>query len=185
MNSKYVTYRRACSSDYEGMVKLQHANFINNLSAAEALDGFLSIEYTEEQFEEINNDAGIAVAIKDGELAGYLCGASCGYSKQFPILNAVVQQFSNSAIQKRGMTETNTFVYGPVCIDRSFRGSGVLQGLYGTIKEIARPRYGHCVLFISDRNSRSLSAHLRLGMRDLGKFEFNGKSFHLLCAAIG
>ena len=185
MNSKYVTYRRACASDYEGMVKLQRANFISNLSAAEALDGFLSIEYTEEQFEEINNDAGIAVALSDGELVGYLCGASCGYSRQFPILNAVVQQFSNRTIRERGMTEANTFVYGPVCIGRSFRGTGVLQGLYKTIKEIAGPRYGHCVLFISDRNPRSLNAHLRLGMRDLGTFEFNGKSFHLLCAAIG
>jgi hypothetical protein len=53
------------------------------------------------------------------------------------------------------------------------------------IRELARPRFRQCVLFVSEKNPRSLHAHLRkLGMRYLGTFIFAESRFHMLGAAI-
>jgi hypothetical protein len=166
------------------MMKLQHSNFIGNLSKEDVRDGFLSVEFTKVQFHEMNNDVGIVVAIQDGEVRGYLCGASCRYSGQFPILNALTGSLAMLTIAGRQLTMDNTFIYGPVCIGRSFRGQGVLAGLYAALKEITRPRYSFCILFIADVNRRSLRAHRKLGMLDLGRFAFKEMQFHILGATV-
>jgi predicted GNAT superfamily acetyltransferase len=71
-----------------------------------------------------------------------------------------------------------------VCIERSARGAGILSGLYAELKRLAASRYGYCVLFISEGNKRSFNAHLKLGMKPLGMFEFNKSQFYILGAAL-
>jgi hypothetical protein len=179
-----IIYRKAVPSDYRGIMTLQKLNLIGNLSAQEAEDGFLSIEMEGWQFDEINRDIGISVAVSGNEIVGYLCGTSYSYSLQFPVLRTMLGKLHELAIDKKPLTAGNTFVYGPVCIERSARGSGILSGLYQELKRMAAPRYAFCVLFISDRNKRSFNAHLRLGMKPLGMFEFNKGQFYILGAAL-
>jgi predicted GNAT superfamily acetyltransferase len=88
------------------------------------------------------------------------------------------------AIEGNQLTEENTFIYGPVCIGKSARGSGILNGLYQALKEIASMRYSFCILFISDKNPRSINAHLKLGMNRLGVFEFNDGLFHIMGSSL-
>ncbi len=179
-----IIYRKALPSDYRGIKALQKLNLIGNLSPQETEDGFLSIEMDEWQFDEINRDIGIAVAVSGHEITGYLCGTSYSYSLHFPILRTMLGKLHELAIEKKPLTASNTFVYGPVCIAISARGTGLLSGLYEELKRIAASRYGYCVLFISDRNKRSFNAHLKLGMKPLGMFEFNKGQFYILGAAL-
>lgn len=183
-SSHHIIYRKALPPDYRGIVALQKLNLIGNLSTQEAGDGFLSIEMDAWQFDEINRDLGIAVAVSDSDIVGYLCGTSYSYSLQFPILRTMLGKLHELAIDKKPLTAGNTFVYGPVCIARSLRGTGILDGLYQELKRLAAPRYSFCVLFISDRNKRSFNAHLKLGMKPLGMFEFNKGQFYILGAAL-
>ena len=183
-SSSHIIYRKALLSDYRGVKALQKLNLIGNLSPQDAEEGFLSIEMDEWQFDEINRDLGIAVAVSGNEIVGYLCGTSYSYSLQFPILRMMLGKMHELAIDKKPLTAGNTFVYGPVCIARSARGAGILSGLYEELKRIAAARYRYCVLFISDRNKRSFNAHLKLGMKPLGMFEFNKGQFYILGAAL-
>jgi hypothetical protein len=180
-----VTFRRAQPADYPGMLRLQADNLIGNLGEEKARDGFLSIEYTAEQFDEINRDLGISVAIQHAEVMGYLCATTFSYGSRFPILAELIDNLRNRTVDTSPINDETTFIYGPVCISRGLRGSGVLAGLFEVIRELARHRYRQCILFVSDRNTRSFHAHTRkLEMKALGMFEFSGKNFHTLGASI-
>lgn len=166
------------------MLVLQAENFIGNLGPSQSLDGFLSIEYTAAQFDEINQDLGISVAVQNSRVAGYLCACTFSYGSRYPILAEMIRSLQERTMAAPINGET-TFIYGPVCISRSMRGSGVLGGLFGVIHGLARPRYRQCVLFVSEKNTRSLHAHLRkLGMKHLGTFVFAETRFHMLGAVI-
>ena len=72
-------------------------------------------------------------------------------------------------------------VYGPVCIDRLFRGKEVLQGLFSQVLLLLRGQFGRGVLFVSQHNPRSVAAHTKkLGHKKLKIFEFNPKQYHLM-----
>lgn len=180
----HIVYRQAILSDYKGIIALQKINIIGNLNPQEAENGFLSIEMDKWNFSEISRDLGLAVAVSSHEIVGYLCGTSYSYSLKFPILRTMLGKLHELSIDKKPLNASNTFVYGPVCIAKSERGSGILKGLYQELKRIALPRYSFCVLFISDRNKRSFNAHLKLGMKPLGMFEFNKSQFYILGAAL-
>jgi len=180
-----TVFRKALPSDYPGIIRLQEENLIANIGEATAREGFLSIEFIERDFDEMNKDLAVIVAVRNGETLGYLCGTSCEYGARFPVINALISMLPGLSIEGVRLTALNSFIYGPVCVSRSSRGSGVLEGLYGKLKEFAKPRYDFCLLFISETNSRSLDAHLhKLRMKDLGQFDWNGKSFRALGAAI-
>jgi len=178
--AQQINYRRASPSDYDGIAKLQKGNLLVNLSPQQAEDGFLFVEFSEKQFDEINRDLCVIVSESGNEIFGYLCGTSCRYGRQFPILETMLGRLSGLAIEENRLTEENTFIYGPVCIAKSARGTGILNGLYQALKEIAALQYCFCILFISDKNKRSINAHLKLGMNRLGVFEFNNGLFHIM-----
>jgi hypothetical protein len=181
---QHVEFRRAQPPDYPAILELQHANLLKNVQGDSA-DGFLSVEYTGSELDAMNRDLGVFVAVKDGVVVGYLCGTSCGYAARYPILAAMIDRFPLLSMEGEGLSPANTFIYGPVCIARHERGSGILSGLYEALKEAARSSYTFCALFISDRNRRSLDAHRRkLGMSMLGAFEALGAQFHILGARI-
>ncbi len=54
-------FQKASSEDFQGILDLQHKNFIHNLTDSEKKDGFLSVEFTKEQFETMNNQTGMAL----------------------------------------------------------------------------------------------------------------------------
>jgi len=176
----HIKFRRAVPADYKAIRALQKANLITALGERGAQEGFLTMEYTEHQFEEINQDLGIAVAVRGRTLLGYLCGMSFSYAGQFPLLSELIGNLAGLRLDGRALTGDTTFIYGPVCIVAKARGTGILAGLFTALKKIAGPRYDACVLFISDRNKRSLHAHIgKLGMKDVGTFEFDRKLLHI------
>ncbi len=185
-SSSGIQFRKAEPRDYPGLLALQKENLISNLTEAEAVNGFLTVEYTEQQFDEINEDLGISVAVCGKDVLGYLCGSSFACAAQFPLLRAMIEHVEGKSFAGAALNAENTFVYGPVCIAASARGAGVLPGLFDTVTRIARPRYRACILFISGKNRRSLEAHARkLGMTSLGEFAFQNKRFHLFAASVG
>ncbi len=184
MHSSTISFRRAVPEDYPGMRLLQAENLVDNLDTDEKQHGFLSIEYTKVQFDEINRDLGISVAVRDQQVIGYLCATTFRYALRFPILSELIANLRDRVIDQTPINEKTTFIYGPVCIARSMRGSGVLSSLFAVIRKLARPRFRQCVLFVSDSNPRSVNAHRKLGMRDLGRFMYKGGIFHMLGGSI-
>ncbi len=104
--------------------------------------------------------------------AGRLLGALLTSEKSFDEAPPV------RAMLKVWPGRPDAYVYGPVCISRDARGLGVLEALYAGLRATFPGR--EAILFIRDDNPRSLQAHLRLGMREVARFDLGGKVFIVL-----
>lgn len=185
MSSPQVIFRKALPADYPGILRLQAENLRPNLDESGARDGFLTVEYTEAQIDEMNRDLAVIIAARGGEVAGYLCATSWEYARKVPILEAMLDSVAGMTIRKTLISPTNTCVYGPVCVTAQARGTGILEGLFSALKRIAPASYLICALFISAQNRRSLRAHKKkLHMQEAGLFEFRGSLYHALVASL-
>ena len=75
----------------------------------------------------------------------------------------------------------NSYQYGPVCIDKSVRGSGLLEEIFDFSREQMSKRFPILVTFINKINPRSYEAHVRkLGLEVIQEFEFNNNFYYEL-----
>ncbi|MGY4571613.1 N-acetyltransferase [Bradyrhizobium pachyrhizi] len=117
----------------------------------------------------IANGQPIVIATDDeGRLLGALLTSEKGYGEAPPV-QAMLTAWPGSP---------DAYVYGPVCVSRNARGLGVLEALYAKLQATFRGR--EAILFIREDNPRSLKAHLRLGMREVARYDFGGKVFIVL-----
>lgn len=182
--SNSIIYRRATDADYAGVLQLQEENLRVNLSDPQTADGFLMRRYTEEMFRRVNNELAIVAAVAEGRVVGYLCAKCFPYAVEFPVLKALISHTSGMKIGGVTVDAETAFIYGPVCVSRSVRGTGVLAGMWTALREIAAPYRKVAVLFIADANRRSLRAHEKLGMTHCGMFVQDGNHFHALAALV-
>ena len=75
----------------------------------------------------------------------------------------------------------NSYQYGPICINKSVRGSGVLEAIFEFSREQMAKRYPILVTFINRINSRSYEAHTRkIGLKVIKEFSFNNNHYYEL-----
>jgi hypothetical protein len=182
MTGENVTFRLYRSEDIDEILRIQKDNLWSRLSDTERLNGFLSVAFPAEQFEEMQE--GIPMVVADmggGRLGGYLCGSSLAYSAKVPLLAHMIALFGGTLYKGRPLDQYRSFIYGPICVDRPLRGDGILEGLYEEFLRQLSGRFEVGALFVSLNNPRSLAAHMdKLGMVKLCEFTFDNRVFALL-----
>ncbi|EFK97435.1 acetyltransferase, GNAT family, partial [sediment metagenome] len=79
------------------------------------------------------------------------------------------------------LSTKNSYQYGPVCIDKSVRGSGVLENIFEFARVEMSKRYPILVTFINKINPRSYKAHTRkIGLEVIKEFEYNSNNYYEL-----
>ena len=74
-----------------------------------------------------------------------------------------------------------SYQYGPVCVDRSIRGTGAFEDLFFASLEQFRDRYPVMLTFVNQINKRSENAHNnKAHMETLGTFDFDGNHYLLM-----
>ena len=181
-----ATFRNAEPSELSQILALQKDNLLKNLEPQNQLDGFLSIEYSHDQLENLNNQLGIFVAIDNDHFAGYLIAQTMDFALQSPLINTMVKRFPDVQYRSRPLSEFRTFIYGPVCIYKESRGQGILEGLFNVMLQTLKGQFDVGVAFVSERNPRSLYAHReKLGMKVVDEFEFKGQQYNTLVFEAG
>ena len=167
------------------MLPLQEANLIDNLTLEQRRAGYLSARFSEEQFARMNRDAAIAVAEDGGRIVGYACSAEVGYSRQFPILAAMIATFDRVTFLGNVLADTRVAIYGPACVDLAFRGRGVFRELINKLKQHLAGRFEVAVAFVAKANSHSLAAHVDgLGMTIIGDYAFESGRYWIVAFGI-
>jgi predicted GNAT superfamily acetyltransferase len=173
-----VQYRRAEAGDYREIVRLNTTNFITNLSPQERKEGFLSAVFSEQQVAAIAGDLGIVVAVTDGWLVGFLCAFRNEFEHGSPVVAAMLESYDRVRFDSKLLKNYRSYVYGPVCIERAYRGKGVLRGLFEAQKRDLAGKFEIGVALVACANLHSLNAHVAgLGMTQVGDFEVNGDTF--------
>jgi hypothetical protein len=182
MNRKLDSIARiATESDVEGILHLQAQNLYTNLSGDELADGFVTTPFTPELIRSLLAQDGTFVAESEGKIVGYILAGGWDFYAQWEIFRLMISRLPELSFQGEKIIVDRSFQYGPVCIDRALRGSGILSQLFETMQSSFAPRLPIGVTFINKLNHRSLAAHHRkLNFEIIDEFEFNNGHFHTL-----
>jgi hypothetical protein len=167
--------------DIDGILALQSQNLYANLSAAELADGFVTTPFTPELIRVLLVQTGVFVAEIDRQIVGYMLAGDWNFFSQWEIFRVMTARLPALKFQGKTIEVERSFQYGPVCIDRTLRGGGILPELFAKMRTSFAPKFPIGVTFINQLNQRSLMAHTRkLDLEIIDEFELNGNSFYTL-----
>ncbi len=182
---KAAQYRRAVAADYRQILQLQSANYIANLTGEERKTGFLSAQFSLEQTAQIAQDLGTTVAILDQQVAGFLCAFRNEFPSGSPVIAEMLLSYPVFRFEDRPLSSFSSYIYGPVCIAREYRGRGLLRGLYEAQKKDLAGQFDIGVAFVSHSNAHSLRAHVNgLGMMKVGDFQVGANRYAALAFCV-
>ena len=166
-------------NDITGILSLQEKYLFRNLTDEERKSGFVTTPFTVNQIEEIIKQNGIFVAENENHvIIAYAFAGSWKYFEQWEIFNFMVSRFPKLSFHGREITTENSFQYGPVCIDKAYRGKGLLNLIFEEMRIEFFKKYPISVTFINKVNEISEKAHTKkLGWVIIDEFEFNDKTY--------
>ncbi len=182
-----LTITRMTKADMSQIMEIQLKNQRNNLTPIQQKNGFLSIAFSEDEFNAFNNDLCVAIAKEQDDVIGFCCISSAEHNSKFPILDQIIANLSSYSIPgiQDMVIAGKTCIYGPVCISLSQRGKGVLEKLFTFALDFAKKiGYLYCFSFISSENTRSLNAHIKLSFQIVGKVNFNNKEYKVIACKL-
>ena len=177
-----MKYRNATIRDIPGVSELQQKYHISTISEEDKKDGFVTTLFTEEQFKElIEKENGLAIACDGDRIAAYAMAASWQYWSAWPLFQYMINDLPNIEYLGRVLSIENSYQYGPICIDKDYRGSEVLPNIFEFSRLQMSKRYPILITFINQINHRSYIAHTKkLGLDVIKSFEFNNNQYYEL-----
>ena len=128
---KAMIYRNAVIKDIPAISELQKKYHIATISEEDKPDGFVTTLFTEEQFKElIEKEDGIAIACDGDKIAAYAMAASWEYWSKWPIFQYMIEDLQNIEYMGQILSVKNSYQYGPICIDKDYRGTEVLPMIF-------------------------------------------------------
>lgn len=147
------------------ILDLQALNLRQNLSSTEAKEqGFVYVHHKKEALQAVCDTEPAVVALTDHELAGYAICMDKKFKDQVPELQRLLTLIDSLLPQWVHLEEPSYLICGQVCVNKNFRGLGLMSRLYDKMKEL-NGKYQFCVTEISSQNTRSLHAHAKVGFK--------------------
>jgi L-amino acid N-acyltransferase YncA len=167
-----IIYTTANSkNDLEGILHLQKANLPASLTPPEIeSQGFVTVDHSYEQLEKLNEVEKHIIAKDDDRVIGYLLAMTEQSKHEISVLIPMFNAFDAIFYKEKKIAEYNYIVVGQVCIDKSYRGQGILDDCYNTYKKIYEQKYDFAITEIDATNSRSLNAHERIGFKKIHSY---------------
>ena len=176
-----MDYRMATFEDISEVEKLQEKYHVSTISDEDRPDGFVTTLFTREQFERlIEEEKGLFVASDKGKVIAYAMAASWDYWSTWPLFQYMIGDLSSTSYLGLDLSTENSYQYGPICIDKEYRGTSVLPNLFEFSRRVMNKRYPVLITFINKINIRSLRAHQKLGLDVIKEFVFNDNYYYEL-----
>lgn len=173
--------RIAKKSDIEAVLRLQEKNLLQHLNEEERKGGFVTTPFSVPQIEKILEQNGLFIAEDELQhVIAYAFAGSWTYFQQWDIFKMMISRLPNLSFQGNSITVNNSFQYGPVCIEKKYRGKGVLPHIFEEMRTEFCKKYSISITFINQVNQISEKAHLRLGWEIIDEFEWNGNRYFTL-----
>ena len=170
------------TSDINNILKLHFKYQIDSIKEDDKKDGFVTTSFTSAQLQElIEKEQGLFIALQDDRVIAYVMSASWQFWSKWPMFAFMIESLGESKYLGQKLSLDNSYQYGPICIEKSVRGSGVLEKIFEFARENMAKRYPILVTFINKRNLRSYEAHTRkLGLEIIKEFSFNNNNYYEL-----
>lgn len=177
-----IVYRNASPEDVPAIYALQQKYHVATIRETDKPDGFVTTLFTQAQLKElIERENGIAVALDGDRVVAYAMAASWEFWSKWPLFQFMIDDLPNTTYRGRALSTENSYQYGPICIDREYRGTEVLPGVFELSRAQMNKRYPILITFINKVNPRSYEAHTRkLGLDVIKSFVFNYNDYYEL-----
>jgi len=169
-------------SDIEATLTLHYKYQVDSIAPEDKADGFVTTPFTKEQLTElISAENGLFIA-KDGDrVFAYVMAASWEFWSVWPMFAHMIKGLPELNYKGQPLDTENSYQYGPICVDKTMRGSGLVEQIFDFSKQEMAKRYPIMVTFINKNNPRSYAAHTRkLGMEVIQEFEYNNNHYYEL-----
>ena len=172
----------AQEKDIQDVLALQSKYHVATIEAEDKVNGFVTTLFTHAQLSQlIHTEQGLFIARQHGVLVAYVMSASWYYWSQWPIFAHMMKALPSLSFQGQQLSTENSYQYGPVCIDTSVRGSGVLEKIFDFARAEMAKKYPILITFINKTNTRSFAAHTKkLGLEIIAEFEYNQQHYYEL-----
>ena len=175
-----MQYRLARVEDIEKVLELHFRYQVDSIKEEDKKDGFVTTAFsTQELSDLINKEKGLFIATEDETVLAYVMAASREFWSRWSMFEHMIKDLPNLRYLDQSLSVKNSYQYGPICIDKSIRGSGVLESIFDFAREKMSKHYPILVTFVNKLNPRSVEAHKRkLGLEVIQEFEFNGNEYY-------
>lgn len=167
-------------TDIEPVMALLNKYHAASLSEDEKQNGFVTTQLTQEQMTSlVTQEQGLFIAKHQGNVVAFVMAASWQFWAPWPLFAYMIGKLGENEVAGQPLSVDNSYQYGPICIDQSVRGSGVLERLFAFSLQHMSARFPTLVTFVNKANHRSYAAHSRkLGLTVLSEFEFNNNHYY-------
>lgn len=153
------------------ILDLQKRNLKKYLSEAEKeSQGFVTAEHTFEQLKKINDAEPCVIITDNGKVIAYAIAMLENVANDMPIFDDLFYTVASLTYKNRPMSSYKYIFVGQLCIDKNYRGQGMVEKLYAFYKEKLKSKYDFAVTDISEHNPRSLKAHQKSGFEVIHTF---------------
>jgi hypothetical protein len=168
-------------SDIEGVLDLQKLYLVSNLTEEEKKSGFVTTPFSIEQLTYVINNEGLFIAKDNYKIIAYIFAESWDFFSQYPIFEYMISLFPKPEFLDFEINSTSSFQYGPICIDKKYRGKGLINLLFEFMRIHVLKRYPLSLTFINKTNVPSYKAHTeKLKWTVIGDFQFNDNNYYIL-----
>ncbi len=158
-------------NDLQGILDLQKRNLPQNLTDSEIKSqGFVTVNHTLEDLRKMNNHEKHVIIKNDEQIIGYVLAMTKHSRSDIPILIPMFNLFDKVTFRQKLISAYNYMVVGQVCIDKAYRGLGLLDKIYATYKAHFKEKYDFAITEISTKNFRSTKAHKRIGFIEIHSY---------------
>lgn len=177
-----MEYRNATEKDICAVSLLQKKYHLSTISQEDKPDGFVTTLFSEKQFKElIEKENGLAIACDGNKVVAYAMAASWKFWATWPLFEKMINDLSDTEYLGNKLTVENSYQYGPVCIDKEYRGTDVLPNIFEFSRLQMKKRFPILITFINQINHRSYHAHTKkLGLEVIKPFDFNNNHYYEL-----
>lgn len=178
---KSIEFSIATLDDIPSILALQKRYLVSNLTEEEKKSGFVTTPFTIEQLEFVINHQGVFLAKNKAETIAYIIGSSWEFFQQWPIFEYMITLFPHFHFREFHFTTLNSFQYGPICIEKNYRGMGLIQPFFEFMRMYMKDKYPLSLTFINKKNLPSFKAHTeKLHWKVIDEFQFNNNHYYVL-----
>jgi GNAT superfamily N-acetyltransferase len=154
--------------DLMEMLALQRVNLRSNVCDDVKINqGFVTVEHSFDLLKGMHQAAPSAIAKAEGHVIGYCLAMPDTFRHQIPVLAPMFEVFDQISYQGKLITNYQYIVSGQVCVAQPYRGMGVFDKMYQSLRERLSDKYEIMLTEVAKRNARSLQAHKRMGFEKL------------------
>lgn len=179
---KKMQYKLAQIEDIEKVLELHFKYQIDTIRQEDKKDGFITTAFTKEQMVDLTTlEQGLFIAVLNEKVVAYVMSASWNFWSRWPMFAFMVEDLHNLEYLGQKLSVQNSYQYGPVCVDKEYRGSGVLEKIFDFARENMAKRFPILVTFINKINPRSYEAHTKkLKLEVIKEFSYNNNNYYEL-----